>query len=266
MGTQSARHRLETAARTGSALRRPSRWPLALAPVGLFVAVAAWLAVLAAGPGYRFGVWGLGVAFALLSWAAIGGLFGAVLSMVGKALSRWHRLRQGSRVAVLGLLVGGTAFVVPLSYWVKAQQVPPIHDITTDTGTPPAFVAILPLRAGAPNPADYGGPTVAAEQRAAYPDIAPAVLALPPGQAFGRALAAARSMGWQVIAADNADGRIEATAETFWFGFKDDVVIRIRSQGAMSRVDVRSVSRVGRSDVGTNATRIRAFLAMLAGD
>jgi uncharacterized protein (DUF1499 family) len=184
--------------------------------------------------------------------------------MLGTALSRWHRLRQGAWLPALGLLIGTAVFVVPLSHWERARQVPPIHDITTDTETPPAFVAILPLRAGAPDPVEYGGPAVAAQQKAAYPDIAPAVLALPPDQAFQRALAAARAMGWKLVAADEPDGRIEATATTFWFGFKDDVVIRLRPQGTGTRVDVRSVSRVGRSDLGTNAVRIRAFLARLA--
>ena len=262
MDSRSQRHRRRRAAHAGSA-HRP-RWPLALAPVGLFVALAAGLALLAAGPGYRFGVWGLGAAFTLLSSAAIGGLVGAVLSMLGTALSRWHHLRQAAWLPVLALFLGAAVFLVPLSYWERARQVPPIHDITTDTETPPAFVAILPLRAGAPDPAEYGGPAVAAQQKAAYPDLAPAILALPPDQAFRRALAVARAMGWKLVAADEPNGRIEATATTFWFGFEDDVVIRLRPQGTGTRVDVRSVSRVGRSDLGTNAARIRAFLARLS--
>jgi uncharacterized protein (DUF1499 family) len=71
-------------------------------------------------------------------------------------------------------------------------------------------------------------------------------------------------MGWEVVAAVPAEERIEATATTFWFGFKDDIVVRITSADGGSRIDVRSVSRVGRGDVGTNAKRIKAYLAQIA--
>jgi uncharacterized protein (DUF1499 family) len=160
----------------------------------------------------------------------------------------------------VGLIVAG----LPWQWWQKAQRVPPIHDITTDTETPPVFVAILPLRADAPNTADYGGPEVAAQQRAGYPHLGPLILQASPQQAFKRALAAARDMGWEIVAAEPSDGRIEATATTFWFGFKDDVVVRVSLTDRGSRIDVRSVSRVGRSDVGANAERIEAYLARIA--
>jgi len=141
-----------------------------------------------------------------------------------------------------------------------ARSVPPIHDITTDLEDPPSFVAILPLRAGAPNAAQYGGPAIAAQQRAAYPGIATIILPLAPQQAFAKALAAARVLGWDVVAAVPEDGRIEATDRTFWFGFRDDVVVRVRPRNGGSVVDIRSVSRIGRSDTGTNAKRIRRFV------
>ena len=70
-------------------------------------------------------------------------------------------------------------------------------------------------------------------------------------------------MGWHIVAAKSEEGRIEATATTLWFGFKDDVVIRIMPTAAGSRLDIRSKSRVGLSDVGVNAARIREFVAAL---
>jgi uncharacterized protein (DUF1499 family) len=85
------------------------------------------------------------------------------------------------------------------------------------------------------------------------------MLPVPPGAAFHVALAAARDMGWTIVASDSASGRIEATATTTWFGFKDDVVVRIGPDPKGSRVDVRSESRVGGSDVGTNAARIKKY-------
>jgi uncharacterized protein (DUF1499 family) len=160
-------------------------------------------------------------------------------------------------------LIGLITVGVPAYYLHTARSVPPIHDITTDTEEPPAFEAILPLRAEAPNPASYGGPAVAAQQREGYPDIAPADYPIAPEAAFAAALAAARAMGWDIVATDEAAGRIEATDRTFWFGFADDIVIRVRPTDVGSRIDVRSVSRVGVSDIGTNVARIRAYLAKL---
>jgi hypothetical protein len=137
----------------------------------------------------------------------------------------------------------------------------PIHDITTDIVQPPQFVAILPLRKDAPNPATYGGPEVALKQRSAYPDIQTLIINAPGPQAFEQALAAARAIGWRIVAEEPREGRIEATDTTFWFGFKDDIVVRVTAADERrSLVDVRSVSRVGRSDVGKNAARIRAYL------
>ena len=70
-------------------------------------------------------------------------------------------------------------------------------------------------------------------------------------------------MGWEVVAADPAAGRIEAVATTFWFGFKDDIVVRVAPAGAGSLIDARSKSRVGVGDLGTNAQRLRAYLERL---
>ena len=140
---------------------------------------------------------------------------------------------------------------------------PAIHDISTDTSDPPLFVDVLPLRAGARNTADYGGSRVAEQQQAAYPDIVPVDLAIAPAEAFTKALATAKTMGWALVAADSASGRIEATATTRVFRFKDDVVIRIRPRAGGSRLDIRSVSRIGGSDLGKNASRIREFITRL---
>jgi uncharacterized protein (DUF1499 family) len=146
----------------------------------------------------------------------------------------------------------------------QAKAAPPIHDITTDTDNPPAFSAVIPLRTGAQNPVDYGGAKIAELQHRGYPDLTPLILAVTPDAAFNKALDAARQMGWEVVAADATTGRIEANATTLWFGFKDDIVVLITPAPSGSRIDVRSLSRVGGSDVGTNAKRVRAYLAKLA--
>jgi uncharacterized protein (DUF1499 family) len=238
----------------------------ALALCGFGLAVVSLMTLMLAGLGSRWGWWNFRFGFILLGWGAYGGgaaasVGGAALALMG--LSHERAARAVVVLAVLGLLGGLTAFGIPWQWKRTAQRVPAIHDITTDVNDPPKFVAVLPLRAGAPNPADYGGPEIAAQQRSAYPEIAPVVLNMPPERAFARALAAARGMGWQIVSESPAEGRIEATDTTLWFGFKDDIVVRVTPSGGGSRVDVRSVSRVGRSDVGTNARRIDAYVKRL---
>lgn len=235
------------------------RWLLVAAVVA---AALAAIILLASGAGVRTGLWTFRAGLGMLRWVALLAIAGLVLSAIALAVTR----PAGPRAALLlgALAVSGAVFWVPLQIARRAKAVPMIHDVTTDTVEPPAFVAVLPLRAGAANPADYGGPEVAAQQAKAYPDIRPLYLATAPADAFQRALAAARDQGWTIVAADPAAGRIEATATTRWFGFKDDVVVRIRPDGTGSRVDVRSLSRVGRSDLGTNARRIRDYLLSLS--
>jgi len=170
---------------------------------------------------------------------------------------------EGLIPGLIGLIIGGFVAVLMLKWKRNLDSVPYIHDITTDTANPPLFEAILPLRAGAPNPAEYGGPALAKQQEDGYSDLVPGSLGASPEEAFPRALQAAKDMGWEIVAADPKALRIEATDTTAWFGFKDDVVVRLTPSPAGCRIDVRSVSRVGQSDVGTNARRIKAYLARL---
>lgn len=225
------------------------------------LALIAVLLLLISGPGVHLHWWRFPTGFVFLKWAAWVGLAAAALGLLMLIVPATRRGRV--TWLVVSIIIGLGIAWVPWHWLQRARSVPAIHDITTDTTNPPQFVAVLPLRKAAPNSAIYGGAKVAAKQHAAYPDIKPAVLAMPPARAFKRALAAARSMGWNIDAAVPADGRIEATATTAWFGFKDDIVIRVRAHGSGSVVDVRSESRVGTSDIGTNARRVRKYLAKL---
>jgi uncharacterized protein (DUF1499 family) len=228
-----------------------------IAPIALLVACVAALLLLLAGPGTRFGWWEFGTGFMMMRWAFFAGLAGAALAVLMLLIPK---TRRGSGL-VLGaaLVLGAGVAWVPWNGLQTVRSLPLIHDISTDTVDPPQFVAVLPLRAEAPNPPEYAGEEAAAQQREAYPDIQPLQLDMPPAQLFEQALDAAREMGWEIVAAVPQEGRIEATATTFWFGFKDDVVIRIVPDDGGSRLDIRSKSRVGRSDVGANSARIRAF-------
>jgi uncharacterized protein (DUF1499 family) len=223
--------------------------------------VVSLIALAATGPLHHAGLIGLTRAFGLLKWAVYGALATMVLAIVGVITAARRGRGMGTPLTAMLLAFVATGSVAALAW--KASRVPAIHDVTTDTTRPPTFVAILPLRDGAVNPVDYGGPEVAAKQQKAFPDIGPVTLNLPPDRAFDRALAAARTMGWDLVASDPAGGRIEATDTTFWFGFKDDVVIRITPQPNGSRIDVRSLSRVGIGDIGANASRIRRYLAAM---
>lgn len=227
------------------------------------VAALAAAAIAASGFGARFGVWDWRAGFTILRWGTYAALGIAAVALVALLVPRL-RARGPLGLAIALLLAGGAA-AVPLYWLQQARAVPPINDVTTDPENPPAFVAILPLRADAPVPAAYPGAATASAQRAAYPDLAPIVVSKPPAAAFDVALAAARSMGWTIVAADAASGRIEATATTPWFGFRDDVVIRVGADARGSRIDVRSVSRVGKSDLGANARRVREYAAIVAG-
>jgi uncharacterized protein (DUF1499 family) len=248
---------------TDKSAARWRRAAVAIANTGLALAIVAAAALLLAGPGHRFGWWSFGTGFSVIRWAAYAGVAAAVISAGGLVLAPLRAQRRGMFRALAGSVIGLIVVGVPLSYLQTARSVPPIHDITTDTEDPPRFEAILPLRADAPNPAAYGGPAVAAQQREGYPDIAPADYPIAPAAAFEAALTAARDMDWTIVAADEAAGRIEASDQSFWFGFVDDIVIRVRPTDAGSRIDVRSTSRVGVGDVGKNAARVHAYLAEL---
>ena len=229
--------------------------------LSIVVAVAAILAVLAPGILYQSGSLELRSAINLYRYAAYLGIAAMVLSVLSGLWSLRTKSTRGQGLAVVGLVAGFVAFWGPYTTDQRGQSVPPIHDISTDTIDPPVFVNVMPLREGT-NPVLYLQ-EIAEQQRQAYPEIQPVLLNLSAEETYARALQAAQASGWDIVGQDAAAGRIEATATTRWMGFKDDVVIRLRREGDGTRVDVRSVSRVGRSDIGTNALRIAAYLELL---
>jgi uncharacterized protein (DUF1499 family) len=227
-----------------------------VATAGFWIGVLACLLLMLDGPAYRAHILGLYAALRIVIPAALFlGLIAIILSLVGLA-------RSGSKgMALVGLVLALIAAGMPAKN-INTARHSPIHDVSTDRDNPPQFVAALPLRtaAKAVNSTDYDAKT-AGLQKETYPDIGPLHLDVPPAQAFDRAQAAAKDMKWDIVATDPAQGRIEATATTFWFGFKDDIVVRVTADGSGSRVDVRSLSRIGKSDVGANAKRVREYLA-----
>ncbi len=235
------------------------RWGVLCLGLALLCALAA----VSSGLGHRWDLWGYGTGFSILRWAAYFGLGAAAMSICLGVYALSTRAWLGFVLAGLALAIGLASAGVPWTFQQQARKAPPIHDISTDTGNPPRFVDILALRAGAEIPPEHGGPVVAAYQLKAYPAIGPVTYRLPPDQVFEKVVAVVRDLGWTIVAAVPAEGRVEATDETFWFGFTDDIVIRIRNDPAGSRVDLRSASRMGVSDLGVNAARVQAFIAKL---
>ena len=216
--------------------------------ITLSLAALAILLLVISGPGTRVGLWPFRVGFGMFAGAMLVGLAAAGAALVGVLFRR----AQSGPLMFVALFVGTASAAVPLDYVRRVKTLPYINDISTDQERPPQF--------SPPKAYPEHFPEL---QRIGYPNLHGIELRLPPKQAFARAVEIAKGGGWEIAALDETAGRIEAVVTTRWFGFKDDVVIRVTPAGAGSRIDMRSKSRVGRSDVGTNASRIEEFLARM---
>ncbi len=233
-----------------------ARWSFKHGYLSVMIAAVAIL-------GYRFGIMNYQIALLVIVGGAAMGMMAVlsgVVSIVGIITSTDTKV-SGMILALTGLMLG-LAVVAPVFLTVQAgYDAPKIHDITTDLKDPPEFTAIRSLRTAAHNPLDRKKPANLAElQQAGYPHIDPLLIDKEPNQVFEDVAALVKARGWEVIDASTKDRIIEATATTMIMGFKDDVVIRVTNKNNQSIVDMRSVSRIGISDMGTNAARIKAFL------
>ncbi len=220
--------------------------------------------MLAAPVGFRLRLWSAATALTkVVALGLVSGLLAALAALVSLILGGW-RVGPGTTLMLVAIiLIGGLAVLLPLRAKKLAEKAP-IRDITTDPERPPAFAALTAARAADGASSDYPGGETAAIQRANYPDLAPLHLDLPPEAAFARAREAAQALGWRIGAADVARGHLEASDRTRLFGFVDDIVMRLAPEGSGTRIDWRSASRVGISDLGKNAERIRACRRLLA--
>lgn len=241
--------------------KKPSWFAL----ISFTIAVIAAVIFTASGFGYHWKIWGLGTGFRMLTWGTYISMFGVLVTLISLIITRPGSKRGGFGFSLIGFLLSLTVTGTALFFYHRATSAPAIHDITTDTTNPPQFKAVLPLRKNAPNGSAYGGPKVAELQHKYYPDIRPVILSVAPGIAYHRCLDAAHGMNWwKIQAADSLEGRIEATSTIPWFGFKDDIVVRIdTTQSGGSRIDIRSMSRLGGSDIGENARRVRSYIAKI---
>lgn len=225
---------------------------------GAILAALAAVALLLSGPGTRWEWWDFKVGLLVFAFAFVAGLLAMLISGIA-----WIRTRPNPTAAV-ATIAGALIVLLPLSQVAGARGKPRIHDISTDLADPPRFSAVLAVRTNAMNGVpDHIDDVTAGLQRQGYPDLVTQDLPLPADAAFAKALEAAKTMNWEIVSTRPADGILEATDTTAWFGFHDDIVVRIRPAGEHSRLDVRSTSRVGRGDAGKNADRIRKYLERL---
>ena len=224
------------------------------------VSFIGFLLVILPGPLYKYGIVDLGTAFAGFTLGMMAG-GAALIMLLLQALFKRQTLTLGS--AIITVMFSAIAIIMPLSMLSKAKSVPPIHDISTDLKSPPEFVAIIPLRADAPNPATYAGEDTAEQQREAYPELQTLTYSQSKSQLVEASEQAVNNLGWELVNIDANNGIIEATDTTVWFGFKDDIVVRINDDGSERLVDIRSKSRIGKSDLGKNAERIHALIKEL---
>jgi uncharacterized protein (DUF1499 family) len=235
-----------------------------LARLAFFLACAAALTVAACGPAHRYLAVDIDLTLTVFRYGFYAAAAAIALALATIVPTRPGDRRRGFVAALLALVIGVAAAWSPAQWLLQARATPRLNDVTTDTARVPAMVVTQQMRQGAANPSAYPGESAAALQRAAYPDIVPIVLTLSPAEAFKSVDRVAMAMGWDVVARAPAEGRLEAVDTTEWFGFKDDIVVRIRAEGTTgSRVDIRSKSRVGQSDFGANARRIRGFMERL---
>jgi len=223
------------------------------------LAVVALLGFPVAVIGFRLGLFpfktGLMVMGATAILAAIVFFIGMVVSFVKRTDTEVAKsARTAAMIALLPVIGLG-------SQAVTGSSVPSIHNISTDTVNPPAFDKVVALRNEGHNPLEYDVATLAEVQKAAYPKVKTLSTELSEQEAHARAKSVVESMGLELVNSDASQGIIEATETTAIWGFKDDMVVRITTLDGKTAVDVRSVSRIGRSDLGANAKRIEKFLA-----
>ena len=246
---------------------RVSRFGQFVPRLGFLLALLALVMLALAPLGWRLGWWPYATSFwYLMEPAAFIAIGGGVISLI--ALLWWGGMSGGERVmALAGIVIGAAVFYVPWQFYHTVGQVPRIHDITTDTENPPAFsAAVMAARQAEHGDVRPYSQDVGRQQQAGYPDLAPLKTTVPPADAFKRALAVVQAMPRTTVDdSDPAKGTIEASQRSLFMGFTDDFVLRVTPDGQGSRIDMRSESRQGRSDLGVNAKRIRSTFAALKG-
>jgi uncharacterized protein (DUF1499 family) len=202
----------------------------------------------------RAGVWQQGLV--LYALCCLGAAVTLAVFLICLVLPAFATLRRPLLMRSL-LVLPGTLLILGV---LGGGKYPQIHDISTDVSDPPIFTMASEMRDKTANSLELDEQTIA-QQLAAYPGIQSVHSKLDFAQAYAQAENVAANLGWDITRADPVAGEIEAVDTTKIMAFKDDVIIRVRRADGGSVVDLRSASRVGRSDMGANAKRIRSFVA-----
>ena len=211
--------------------------------------------------GTKFGIWPFTTGFLFLGIGVILAAIVFFLGIIGAVYTTKKGMRQDRSSILIGIAISVVILGLMANQFVTAGAVPPIHNISTDTDDPPQFATLVAVReAEGANPLAYNAAELADLQRGAYPFVEPYISAEAADVTLNRVVGVLEGLGMDVANVDRDQGLVEATDETFWFGFKDDVAVRVRAANGGSIVDIRSVSRVGQSDLGKNAERIAAIL------
>ncbi len=227
-----------------------------MALLGFALAVAAIVTIAISVVGYRSGWWRHLEAFSLFGWATYTAIIALILSAYGLFKTRPQGQQHGLLLSIAGIVLTLPIITAVVLFEYNAKIYPEINDISTDTLDPPSFWDVA-------EPMEYPGESVAELQQAAYPDLVTLLLPVTSEQAFEHALTIITDKGWDIVAKVPEEGRIEAEVSSLLYGFKDEVVVRIATSNGGTIVDVRSRSRIGHIDRGTNAKRIRNYLKVL---
>ena len=260
--------------------RQPApAWARGLLTFALILAVAPALLILIGAVGTKLGLWSWTFGFAAImvrgpfgvGWAPALAIAAIAVSLLGVIVSFWTGSWKRSLAALLIALATMGAFIAAAG---KARQAPPIHDVATDWSEPLMFSdRVMQARGLQSNPVvenpvlppghPMAGQRIADVNAKTCPQAKPITLSKSPADAYDAMKAALKANGVKVASEEPIKGRMEGVATSFWYGFKDDLVVRIRSEGTGSRIDIRSVSRVGLSDLGVNCKRIAAIAQAL---
>jgi len=260
-------------------ISRLAVWSLRLA---LFALAATFIAIIIV----RSGALDIVPALSTLAGALVLAVV-AILMALGAGIVIWFQGCGGVRQALFAILIGCALIAYPAYLGVKAYKLPSIYDITTDPIDPPQFDAIARLRPRDANPVTYQGLYAAELQHTAYSDIEPEETSATPQEAYDAAMKVITRRRWRVVDTrppqpaapapaptrganprqprdePASDAVIEAVARSLILGFREDVVVRIRATSDGTRIDVRSASRYGRNDLGSNAARVRDLIGSI---
>jgi uncharacterized protein (DUF1499 family) len=204
--------------------------------------------------------------FSALMMLAEVALIVAALGALGVVVALWkRRALQGRAAPILAALLAlgiGGCYAAFVEHWMAAvDEFPLLHDISTHLSDPPQFSKLALRKDNLKGVSSMEA--WAQRHREGYPEIKTVASQLPAAQLWSNANALVLARGWVVTRSDVSTLEIEAIDHTSFLRFRDNVVIRVRAQGAESVLDMRSVSEVGTSDLGMNAKRIRTFIAEL---